>query len=553
MPATKVRSKGKQKDTAKLAQPELSKKEQRKLQREKAKVRQQVFQYCGAIFAFSAFVAFLGSLVAEPKLGVAGGLAIACLALSFKYPRYALYGFIIYLPLSGTVTYALGGSAILQLAKDAIFFPALLAVMLFCKKYKQPLILPTAIKTPLLIVMTFLMMVLLLVNGSQQLSAGGEIPILLGVLGLKALVGYLLLMTCMYYLIRTQADLYFLLRVQVVMIILCCALGFIQFMMLKTGICPGTQGSGEDLFKASLEARCFVGGSLLHSQFKTRLPGTFVAPWQWAWFLISSTFFAVGTAFGDRSWLWRILGIIAMVMIMVMAVVSGQRIALAMVFVCAGALLVALVLLGIINIKRFLPIGVVLFVVLGILLTQYTGMVVSSVQNFQGRWNASPPTEFITHQLEWAMNEQQGLLGRGLGRATNAARIFGRTALVETYHSKLLYETGPLGLVLMLFLFTMLTIATFRAFWAVKEPNLRVYGACMWGFVLIISYFPYYYPLDVDPVNVYYWFAAGILIKLPEIDRQERLKHSLEGDTKRKLSKKELRQLKQSQKAVEFK
>ncbi|MEO0844616.1 MAG: hypothetical protein AAF063_38015, partial [Cyanobacteria bacterium J06643_5] len=41
---------------------------------------------------------------------------------------------------------------------------------------------------------------------------------------------------------------------------------------------------------------------------------------------------------------------------------------------------------------------------------------------------------------------------------------------------------------------------------------------------LFISYNTYYYPLDVDPVAVYYWFFAGVLFKIPEIDKQERLK-----------------------------
>ena len=39
-----------------------------------------------------------------------------------------------------------------------------------------------------------------------------------------------------------------------------------------------------------------------------------------------------------------------------------------------------------------------------------------------------------------------------------------------------------------------------------------------------ISYSPYYYPLDVDPVAVYYWLAAGIVLKIPELERQEREK-----------------------------
>jgi hypothetical protein len=76
----------------------------------------------------------------------------------------------------------------------------------------------------------------------------------------------------------------------------------------------------------------------------------------------------------------------------------------------------------------------------------------------------------------------------------------------------------------------------------------------MWVFVLFISLFPYYYPLDVEPVNVYYWLAAGIVLKLPEIDQRERLQHQLEaGDASQPLTKRQQKQLKQQQKTVVFK
>ena len=42
----------------------------------------------------------------------------------------------------------------------------------------------------------------------------------------------------------------------------------------------------------------------------------------------------------------------------------------------------------------------------------------------------------------------------------------------------------------------------------------------------LLVYNTYYYPLDVDPVAVYYWFFAGILLKLPEIDKLERLQEA---------------------------
>ena len=554
MPSTKVQQK-KQKaaKNGSSSEPELSRKEQRKIERAKAKNRQAVIQYVSKIVAISAILGIVLSLVLEPKLGAGAGMAIACLALSARFPRYAIYGFIFYLPFSGTVTYALGGSSILQLAKDAIFFPALVAVVLFCLKYKQPLIIPPALKIPLVIYGTFLAAVLIFVNGSQQLKASGEIPILVGILGLKAQVGYLLLITCIYYLIRTKKNLYFLLRSQVVLIIVCCSLAFMQYLMLKTGRCEGTTGVGDELFKASLESRCLVGGALLYTPElgQIRLPGTFVAPWQWGWFLISSAFFAFGTAFSDRSPLWRIIGLISMAMVFVMSVLSGQRIALALV---PFVVIMLLFLTGqILNLKRFLPIGIALAVILVIAATQYSEVVTQRFESFQSRWNAAPPQVFISEQLEWAMDKQKGLLGRGLGRATNSARIFGKTVLVETYHSKVLYETSPIGLFLMLAVYTVLVITTFRAYRAIKDPSLRGYGASMFTFVLFISYFPYYYPLDVDPVNVYYWLAAGIVLKLPDIDRQERLEQSQADETKRKLTKQELKQLKKSQSAVEFK
>lgn len=525
----------------------LSRKEERAKKRQAQKARKALIQYLAVTLFAAGLVGVLLALVGEPKLGLAAVVAIACLALSFKYPRQAIYGLVIYIPFSGTVTYALGGSGILQLAKDAIYIPALIGVFQFCRRTRQPLIIPQAIKVPLLGLLVLCGLTLLVVNGGQQLdAAGGEVPILIGVLGLKVLIGYVLIIPCIYYLLRDREDVYFLLRLQVVLILVCCGLGFIQFLMLKTGICQGTVGEGEDLFKASLEARCFVGGSLLYTpeQGQIRLPGTFNAPWQWGWFLISSGFFAFGTAFSDRSPLWRIVGLVSLAAVGVMAVVSGQRIALALVPVTIVGLLI---LTGqVANLKRLVPVGIGLALILTVFMAQNPVVVGERWASFQARWAASPPQEFIVQQFQWAQKQQQGILGRGVGRATNAARIFGQTELVETYHPKLLYEIGPLGLLATLTLYLTLTIATFRAYRSIKDPNLRGYGASMWVFVLFISIFPYYYPLDVDPVNVYYWLAAGIVLKLPEIDQRERLQQKLEGaKSRRKLTKREQKQLQQ--------
>ncbi|NJR65796.1 MAG: hypothetical protein HC772_11460, partial [Leptolyngbyaceae cyanobacterium CRU_2_3] len=121
--------------------------------------------------------------------------------------------------------------------------PALIAVLLLCS------------------------MTLLMVNGYQQFfGKGGEQPIGMGILGLKVMLGYLPLIPCAYYLLRSKKDFYFLMRLTTGLVILCCALAMVQYLMLLTGKCAGTRlATGSDLFKASLEARCFVGGALLYS------------------------------------------------------------------------------------------------------------------------------------------------------------------------------------------------------------------------------------------------------------------------------------------------
>ncbi len=527
--SAKKRSKKKRNEEADAPEaPKLSRKEEQRQKRDAAKARAQLIQFTVGAIAFSGFIGLLVGLLVEPTLGVAVVAGLMCLTLSFKYQHQAFYAFVIYIPFSGTVVYALGGNSLLQLAKDAFYIPALIGVIQFCRAKRLPILIPKAITVPLSIVAVILLMTLLLVNLPQHLEAGGtEKPLFMGILGIKIILGYIPVMTCIYYLMRSKEDLYFLLRLQTVLVLVACALGMVQYLMLTTGICISTEATGatgDDLFKASLQARCFVGGALLYSPShgQIRLPGTFVAPWQWGWFLISSAFFSFGTTFNDRSPLWRLIGMISLATVFIMSVLSGQRIALFLVPVAVGGL--CLLTGQITNLKRFLPIGVILGLLLVFVSVRNPEVMQARVQSFQERWAASPPHEFILQQFGEVREgrDDAGLLGEGVARATNSARIFGRVRLVETYHPKLLYELGPLGLISILALYTVLTISTFQAYRATKDKNLRGYAASMWVFVLFISFFPYYYPLDVDPVAVYYWLAAGVCLKIPKLDKRER-------------------------------
>ena len=496
-------------------------KEQLASKRAAMKAKQEFSQFMIMAVMGSGVIGLFAAIAGGEKGALGGFLGSLILAASFKYPSYALYGFWVYLPLGGTLTYAIGGgnNPMLQLAKDAFYLPAVIAVYQSCKAQRLPFILPINLKTPLILVLGYCVLVLLFVNGAQQLSPKGEKPFLMGILGLKVFLGYMPLIPCAYYMLKRKADFYLIMRMTTALAILCCGLGFLQYMFLRTGRCEGTVGEGAELFKASLESRCLVGGSLLYSpeQGVIRLPGTFVAPWQWGWYLISCAFFTFATAFNDRKFLWRIAGMLGMAMTLLLAVVSGQRIALIIVPI---AMIVLLFVTGqVTNLKKFLPIVVVLGVIIVGAMAAFPDIVAERVDSFSSRWEASPPTDFIADQFGF-VGDMSGIFGQGLGRATNSARAFGETRLIETYYPKLLYEIGPFGVFLFLGLVTTLTLGTFKAYRKVKDKNLRASGAALWVFILFISYNTYYYPLDVDPVAVYYWFMAGMILKLPELDKE---------------------------------
>ncbi|MDJ0730393.1 MAG: hormogonium polysaccharide biosynthesis protein HpsL [Crocosphaera sp.] len=529
---------------------------------QKRKARETRRKLMGLI-GFSLFFAILVgvplSFSISPKIGTSMGLLIPLLVVCYNYPRTALWAFLIYMPFSGTITYWIGGgNALFQLSKDGFYIPGLLGLIQYCRRKRQPIVVSKPLLTTLIFLVLCALLTLFFVNGFRQLlptcdslseyekflrDANGElildargvvittpckesIPFAQGILGLKILLGYVPLIFCGYYLVKDKKQLLFLGRLLVVLAIICCGLAFIQYWMLKTGRCKGTDHLiGVDLFKPKLDAKCFIGGSLLYapSQGQIRLPGTFVSPWHWSWFLVGNAAICFSVAFSDTAFFWRNCGLVGMAMVFINAIICGQRLALAVV---PGVIIIMLFLTGkIADIKRFIPIGIGLGVVLFLGFSFLNpDFIQERIDSFVDRWNASPPYLFIQNQFDFAIRNQKGILGWGLGSATNSTRIFGDVALVETYHPKLLFEMGYLGLGAFMIFVTHLCFLTFKAYRSLKDKCLQSFASGFWVFILIISYFPYWYPLDTDPVAVYYWFFAGIIFKLPVIDKEEQAK-----------------------------
>lgn len=510
-----------------LSQPKkIDPKIEAKLKRQQAKEKQEFISFASTTFAISLFIGLLLFPVGGIKAtgGAIGG--IMSISLSYKYPNKALWTFLMYMPFSGTIVYGLaGGSPLFQLAKDVFYLPALLKIIQELLKKRLPILLPKQVKPFLNLLMAMCLLTFLTTNLVQQFANKGEQPIMIAILGFKSLLGYLPLITCSYYLIKSKKELLFFTRLNVILALICCLLSVVQYQFLASGRCEGTRNKeGAELYIASVEARCLVGGALLYSPDYgvIRLPGTFVSPWHWAWFLIGNAFLTYATAFCDPSGLWRGVGLTGMAFVFINAVISGQRIALALVPVVT---IILLFLTGqITNLKRFLPIAVGLIIIGMIGTALFPSVVEERVNSFFDRWNASPPTEFIADQAKFTSKDKDALFGNGLGRATNSTRTFGESALIETYYPKLLYEIGWTGVSSFFLLVSCLIFVTFKTYRSLKNESLRNFAASFWVFVLCISYNTYWYPLDTDPVSTYYWFIIGVILKLPEIEKQEKEK-----------------------------
>jgi hypothetical protein len=297
----------------------------------------------------TTIISLVLGVVFDEKAALLGILAVPAMVASFIHPRLGLLALIIYLPLSSTIAFAVvrvfqvvgnliyyhRSHLLYKIAKDAFYFPALAAILIKTKTFKQlrPQIKPLLLTA--LILLASSLITFLFVNLPQK-------EIATGIVGFKTLLSYIPLVLCGYYLIEQKRDLLMVNRVLIVIILVCCGLALIQYFLLVQGICPDNEflnqlevlvpKSDSQFYpditeKATLKAQCFVGGSVLYNPDRglIRLPGTFSDPWQWGWFLVSSSVISYAASFSDPQKRWRVAGWVAMVLVLLATLVSGQR------------------------------------------------------------------------------------------------------------------------------------------------------------------------------------------------------------------------------------
>lgn len=422
--------------------------------------------------------------------------------------RFFFIAFIASIPFVGTLAFRLNSSLRMHLIVDFVYGVVLIITLVECWQTRRAFIVPRSLKIPIGIALLAAFITFIGANIPQALNAEAEQPLLIWLWGLKVLLGYLFIVPCTYYWLRDRRDLTLLLRLQVAIASICCILGIAQYALLSMGVCGVDEPNGA-LFQASLPSACLVGGSFLYNPTANliRLPGTFASPFQWDWFLISSVFFCFATVLNERDRYWQWAAGFSIVVAWINAEISGARFAP---WLIPFSVIILLLSTGqMTNWRRLLFFGAGLAVFIALFSDRYINIVSS--------WQASPPIEFLSQQFSWVLRRANVWFGQGLGRATNSARFFGTTRLIETYPSKLLYEVGIPGLAAILALYTTLVVNGFQAYRRVNSSQLRQCALTLWLFIVLFSYCPYHYPLDVAPVNVYYWLAAGIVLRLPEL------------------------------------
>ena len=172
--------------------------------------------------------------------------------------------------------------------------------------------------------------------------------------------------------------------------------------------------------------------------------------------------------------------------------------------------------------KKLLIYKLAIAAFLAVLIANNFGVFGSTLDSIISRWNYTPPQDFIVNQFNWITQDGVSILGNGLGKAASAARKLGKIKLIETFYPRLLYEIGWLGTLVFFSVVSLITFATFKICQSLRKSSLHSLGICLWLFILLISYNTFYYPLAIEPVNVYYWFFVGVLLKLPTIERIDR-------------------------------
>jgi len=449
-----------------------------------------------------------------------GLTAVGALALSFLYLiiltrwQHGVYGLLVYLPFAGLVTLALHpweGPPLLNplLYKDWLFVvPAYLGFLTAVVMRRERF--PHLERLPLRLLLGLSVLVI------AQIANPGVANLTMALIGVKVWLFYIPLYFLTAALLVSRRQLTFLLRLMLVVAVVPCAIGIVEFVL---GRLYGHLTVMEAIYRTlAPEAQqgftvYEVGGGLL----PRGTPSTFTFVTQFFGYLLSMLVACYAVWRTDPSPRWRRLGLFMLIFVALNALLTGARSA----FLFAPLLLLLAFGLdrGVAGLLRALAmVGGMLGGALLLLSMRAIGLF-DHVADLFVTYAQGTAYGLLAQALVSAP------LGNGTGTNTGPARYAlsdpGSFSALENYYAKAVMELGIAGLLLIWLLFGSLIRLGFRTRRQLQDPSLRPCAAPLLAFFITVALISFKgWLMDLDPVNVNFWVFAGVMAKLPELGRR---------------------------------
>jgi hypothetical protein len=437
----------------------------------------------------------------------------------FRYWRWPIYGLLVYLPVSGIAVLAAypgrAERAGAVLASDFVFvIPAYVAFLGYFLLRRRRFWFRGA---PL--VLFGLLALIVLIQAFNP-----ELPNhLVGLIGIKVWLFYIPLFFLGYHLVQSRDQLFRVLGLMSLVAIVPAVIGLAEVVLYYTGhaqtvydVYGDAAGSATQNFAAFiLSGNCTL----------RRVPSTFSFFYQY--YLFGAAMVAVSFAWwrGSRPagrQLWS--GGALFLLLFVAAMFSGVRLA----FIVIPLLVGAMIVLGMRSANRLpwvaVAVGAACFAV--------AGGTAAGVCGFAGHLGETAVVEApdVVGPSSVSDAVHKTWLGLGAGSDSTAARyafpnVELQTAVgnvKESWYIKTYLELGVFGLAIVLALLGTIVVRAVRVHTRLRDPRLKVVSAAivaLMGWVLLYSLKAQYF--DLDPINIYFWLFAGILMGLPRLERRE--------------------------------
>ncbi len=458
-------------------------------------------------------------------LGSPVALAVALAPVGFLMGlvdwRWAVYGLLVYLPLSGIVTVAFydpEASAVDRgiptVLKDLLFVaPAYAGFALASWRRRRW---PSLGGLPLVPIGALAALVLV-----QALNPRLPNP-LVALIGVKVWLFYIPLYVLGYHLLRTREALRRVLALMTVVAILPATVGVAEAALLYSGKEKLVYAAYGDA--AANVTQGFVGLSFGEGGRRLfRIPSTFSFFVQYFGFLMAM----LGVVW---AW-WRAflrpagrggLGLALMALVVLAAFTSGSRSAyLSVPLVIVLALLLSPAERHRLRSSRIAQAVGALVALAATLAMLSAGLLQKSISLIGLSYDS-----VIAGGFNQAVERGQLLLGNGTGTNTPPARYAAPEVgsdLIDSWLVKTLVELGVAGLVLSIVAFASVLIVGIRAYRSVSDPRLAAASAGILAvlvWVLLNTVKGFF--LDVDPIAVYFWLFAGLLSGVAALDVRAR-------------------------------